>query len=143
MVAWGLTMAAFHTHLPLKVYAVDLFKCLISAFIMRSSACTINDIFDRKMDAGVGKFLLWRNPYHNLNSRQSAVVFVLSRVAASLCLQPRSISLCNTPSESSSLPQLSLDWRKCSVIKLLRKVANPQIAFTLLCCSSSQCKAFL
>ncbi|KAH6903307.1 4-hydroxybenzoate polyprenyl transferase [Coprinopsis sp. MPI-PUGE-AT-0042] len=51
--AWGLTMAAFHMHLPLQVYAVGILKCLIGAFIMRSSACTINDIFDREMDAGV------------------------------------------------------------------------------------------
>lgn len=51
--AWGLTMAAYSSSLPLGNYCVDLVKCLIGAFIMRSSACTINDIFDRKMDAGV------------------------------------------------------------------------------------------
>ncbi|KAF9531195.1 UbiA prenyltransferase family-domain-containing protein [Crepidotus variabilis] len=49
--AWGLTMAAYREQLPLDVYAFDLVKCLFSAFIVRSSACTINDIFDRKMDA--------------------------------------------------------------------------------------------
>lgn len=54
--AWGLTMAAYSSSLPLANYCVDLVKCLIGAFIMRSSACTINDIFDRKMDAGVGAF---------------------------------------------------------------------------------------
>jgi len=51
--AWGLTMCAYATNLPLKVYAFDLVKCLVGAFIIRSSACTVNDIFDRKMDAGV------------------------------------------------------------------------------------------
>ncbi|KIJ96598.1 hypothetical protein K443DRAFT_682224 [Laccaria amethystina LaAM-08-1] len=51
--AWGLTMAAYSSGLPIGNYCVDLVKCLIGAFIMRSSACTINDIFDRKMDAGV------------------------------------------------------------------------------------------
>jgi 4-hydroxybenzoate polyprenyltransferase len=50
-------MAAYATNLPLGVYAFDLAKCLVAAFIVRSSACTINDIFDRKMDAGVGQCL--------------------------------------------------------------------------------------
>jgi 4-hydroxybenzoate polyprenyltransferase len=54
--AWGLTMAAFTTNLPLKTYAIEFFKYMLSAFILRSSACTINDIFDRKMDAGVGEY---------------------------------------------------------------------------------------
>ncbi|KAF8153319.1 UbiA prenyltransferase family [Crassisporium funariophilum] len=51
--AWGLTMAAYRTSLPIKSHNLALFKCLLWAFILRSSACTINDIFDRKMDAGV------------------------------------------------------------------------------------------
>jgi len=51
--AWGLTMAAHKTALPIQYYAPDLAKCLFGAFIMRSSACTINDIFDKDMDAGV------------------------------------------------------------------------------------------
>ncbi|KAJ6471948.1 UbiA prenyltransferase family [Mycena sanguinolenta] len=51
--AWGLTMAAYTTGLPLNAYCTELAKCLIGAFVIRSSACTINDIFDRKLDAGV------------------------------------------------------------------------------------------
>ncbi|KAL0573566.1 hypothetical protein V5O48_007526 [Marasmius crinis-equi] len=51
--AWGLTMAAYSSKLPLEEYGLDLLKCLFGAFIVRSSACTINDIFDRDMDAGV------------------------------------------------------------------------------------------
>ncbi|CAA7263365.1 unnamed protein product [Cyclocybe aegerita] len=51
--AWGLTMAAYRTGLPINSYGFELFKCFVGAFILRSSACTINDIFDRKMDAGV------------------------------------------------------------------------------------------
>ncbi|KAF7375362.1 4-hydroxybenzoate polyprenyltransferase, mitochondrial [Mycena sanguinolenta] len=51
--AWGLTMAAYATGLPLSVYLLHLAKAFIHAFLLRSSACTINDIFDRKMDAGV------------------------------------------------------------------------------------------
>ncbi|KAJ7642989.1 UbiA prenyltransferase family [Mycena polygramma] len=50
---WGLTMAAYTTGLPLHVYFAHVAKALVSAFLLRSSACTINDIFDRKMDAGV------------------------------------------------------------------------------------------
>ncbi|KAF8173241.1 UbiA prenyltransferase family-domain-containing protein [Mycena galopus ATCC 62051] len=51
--AWGLTMAAYATRLPLGAYCAHLAKALVHAFLLRSSACTINDIFDRKMDAGV------------------------------------------------------------------------------------------
>ncbi|KAJ7231410.1 UbiA prenyltransferase family-domain-containing protein [Mycena haematopus] len=51
--AWGLTMAAYTTGLPLSAYLTRLGKTLIHAFLLRSSACTINDIFDRNMDAGV------------------------------------------------------------------------------------------
>jgi 4-hydroxybenzoate polyprenyltransferase len=55
-VAWGLTMAAFATNLRLETYGIELSKCMLGAFFLRSSACTINDIFDRKMDAGVGEY---------------------------------------------------------------------------------------
>ncbi|KAF8965820.1 UbiA prenyltransferase family-domain-containing protein [Flammula alnicola] len=51
--AWGLTMAAFRIQLSLRIYTIELLKCLMGAFILRSSACTVNDILDRKMDAGV------------------------------------------------------------------------------------------
>ncbi|KAG6873397.1 hypothetical protein C0995_016207 [Termitomyces sp. Mi166 len=51
--AWGLTMAAFATGLPLQLYGGYLLECFIGAFLLRSSACTVNDIFDREMDAGV------------------------------------------------------------------------------------------
>ncbi|KAJ7272422.1 UbiA prenyltransferase family-domain-containing protein [Mycena rebaudengoi] len=51
--AWGLTMAAYTTSLPLSIYVLSLAKALVGAFLLRSSACTINDIFDREMDAGV------------------------------------------------------------------------------------------
>ncbi|KAJ2916187.1 hypothetical protein MD484_g4199, partial [Candolleomyces efflorescens] len=52
--AWGLTMAAYRTRMPLAHYGMDALKSLAAAFILRASACTINDIFDRKVDAGVG-----------------------------------------------------------------------------------------
>ena len=52
--AWGLTMAAFKVNLPLASYGFEIVKCFMGAFILRSSACTVNDIIDRNMDAGVG-----------------------------------------------------------------------------------------
>ncbi|PPQ96324.1 hypothetical protein CVT26_005687 [Gymnopilus dilepis] len=51
--AWGLTMAAYRMHLPLDRYADKLLDCLIGAFLLRGSACTVNDIFDRHVDVGV------------------------------------------------------------------------------------------
>lgn len=51
--AWGLTMAAYRVKLDLTTYWKELAKCIIAAFIVRSSACTINDIFDREYDARV------------------------------------------------------------------------------------------
>ncbi|KAI0062575.1 4-hydroxybenzoate polyprenyl transferase [Artomyces pyxidatus] len=51
--AWGLTMAAYHINLDLTTYWMELAKFLVAAFIVRGSACTINDIFDREFDAGV------------------------------------------------------------------------------------------
>jgi len=54
LLAWGLTLSAYRTRLPLAVYGLDLIKCIVGAFLLRSSACTVNDIFDRDVDAGVG-----------------------------------------------------------------------------------------
>ena len=50
-------MAAYHTSLDLQTFWIEMFKFLIAAFIVRGSACTINDIFDRNFDAGVGAFI--------------------------------------------------------------------------------------
>ncbi|KAF7328083.1 4-hydroxybenzoate polyprenyltransferase, mitochondrial [Mycena kentingensis (nom. inval.)] len=51
--AWGLTMAAYHSQPSYQQYAISLGQALVGAFLLRSSACTINDIFDKNMDAGV------------------------------------------------------------------------------------------
>ena len=56
MLAWSLTMSAFRTGINPMTYSVQLFKCYLAAFIVRCSACTVNDIVDRNMDMGVGKF---------------------------------------------------------------------------------------
>ena len=47
-------MAAYHTSLDLQTYWVEMFKFLIASLLVRGSACTINDIFNRNFDAGVG-----------------------------------------------------------------------------------------
>lgn len=48
-------MSAFRTGVDPTAYSAQLFKCYIAAFIVRSSACTVNDIVDRDMDMGVGE----------------------------------------------------------------------------------------
>jgi 4-hydroxybenzoate polyprenyltransferase len=50
-------MAAYHTSLDLRIFWTEIFKLFVAAFIVRSTACAINDVFDRKFDAGVGKFI--------------------------------------------------------------------------------------
>lgn len=55
LLAWGLTMAAYRTDMPIKDYWWSMLNCVFGAIILRTSACTINDILDRKVDAGVGK----------------------------------------------------------------------------------------
>ena len=47
-------MGAYHTSLDLTTFWTEMLKFLGAAFIIRGSACTINDIFDRNFDAGVG-----------------------------------------------------------------------------------------
>jgi 4-hydroxybenzoate polyprenyltransferase len=46
-------MATYHAHLPVPqtVYMLTLFG--VGAFIMRGAGCTINDMWDRKIDAKV------------------------------------------------------------------------------------------
>ncbi|XP_006455082.1 hypothetical protein AGABI2DRAFT_226364 [Agaricus bisporus var. bisporus H97] len=53
--AWGLTMAAYRTKMPLQDYWWSMLNCTFGAIILRTSACTINDIFDRELDAGVAR----------------------------------------------------------------------------------------
>lgn len=47
-------MAAYHTGLDLQTYWTEMLKFLVASTLVRGSACTINDIFDRNFDAGVG-----------------------------------------------------------------------------------------
>lgn len=46
-------MAAYTKKIPLGHFAILLLKVTVAAFLMRASACTINDILDRNFDAQV------------------------------------------------------------------------------------------
>ncbi|PAV19346.1 prenyltransferase [Pyrrhoderma noxium] len=50
---WGLAMAAYANKTPFPLLITLLVKTVFGAFILRSSACTINDIFDRDFDRAV------------------------------------------------------------------------------------------
>ncbi|RHZ72573.1 hypothetical protein Glove_242g73 [Diversispora epigaea] len=47
---WSITMATYQAHLPITqtIYMLTLFG--VGAFIMRGAGCTINDMWDRKID---------------------------------------------------------------------------------------------
>jgi 4-hydroxybenzoate polyprenyltransferase len=51
-------MAAYHRDLAVERYAAELLKAYLIAFIMRSFACTVNDICDYEFDAQVGAWVL-------------------------------------------------------------------------------------
>ncbi|CAI2173498.1 18931_t:CDS:2 [Funneliformis geosporum] len=50
---WSITMATYHTQLAVSqtIYTLALFG--VGAFIMRGAGCTINDMWDRKIDSKV------------------------------------------------------------------------------------------
>ncbi|EJC99728.1 UbiA prenyltransferase [Fomitiporia mediterranea MF3/22] len=50
---WGLGMASYTSRTPFVEILPLLLKTVFGAFIIRSPACTVNDIFDRKFDAAV------------------------------------------------------------------------------------------
>ncbi|TFK37748.1 4-hydroxybenzoate polyprenyl transferase [Crucibulum laeve] len=49
----GMTFGAYRTNMPVEQYPTAFLQCVFAAFISRSAACTINDILDKNMDAGV------------------------------------------------------------------------------------------
>ncbi|KAJ7061046.1 4-hydroxybenzoate polyprenyl transferase [Mycena amicta] len=75
--AWGLTMAAYSTHTSPNVYAAGLAKALVGAFLLRSSACTVNDIFDREMDAGVERTKSRPLPSGRISVRAASLYLLL------------------------------------------------------------------
>lgn len=63
-------MAAYATRAPPAAYACALGKTLVGAFLLRSAACTVNDIVDRDVDAGVGASLHCSAPFPRLTPRR-------------------------------------------------------------------------
>lgn len=53
--AWSITMASFALETPLTTPLTYLSLFGIGAFIMRGAGCTINDMWDRRLDKAVGK----------------------------------------------------------------------------------------
>ncbi|KAF5319203.1 hypothetical protein D9619_008538 [Psilocybe cf. subviscida] len=74
--AWGLTMAAFRTHLPLKYYIPNLLRYLAAAIIIRSCGCTVNDIVDRNIDGNVSRTKKRPLPSGRISVR-SALLFLV------------------------------------------------------------------
>lgn len=50
---WSITLAAHAQHLPSSLLAWNVFLFGSGAFIMRGAGCTINDMWDRRLDAKV------------------------------------------------------------------------------------------
>ncbi|KIL63883.1 hypothetical protein M378DRAFT_127200 [Amanita muscaria Koide BX008] len=78
--AWGLTMAAYRVELPLKQYWVELLKYLFGAFILRASAVTINDIFDRDVDAKVERTKLRPLPSGRISVFAASVYLIIQYI---------------------------------------------------------------
>ena len=51
-------MASFASHAPILTSVKYLSLFGIGALIMRGAGCTINDMWDRNLDKGVGEFML-------------------------------------------------------------------------------------
>ncbi|GAA5919782.1 hypothetical protein JCM1841_005855 [Sporobolomyces salmonicolor] len=53
--AWGITMAAYHSALPVSGWAWNLALFGTGALVMRGAGCTINDLWDRNIDKKVDR----------------------------------------------------------------------------------------
>ena len=49
-------MAAYAMNVPLSVPLTYIGAFGLGSILMRSAACTVNDVVDRKLDASVGMF---------------------------------------------------------------------------------------
>jgi 4-hydroxybenzoate polyprenyltransferase len=55
VVAWSITMASYALNLPITTPLTYLILFGVGAFVMRGAGCTINDMWDRNLDKGVGE----------------------------------------------------------------------------------------
>jgi hypothetical protein len=68
-IAWSITMASYALNLPITTPLMYLSLFGVGAFIMRGAGCTINDMWDRNLDKGVGESPLpypthgWKSSY--------------------------------------------------------------------------------
>ena len=53
--AWSITLASQYTGAPLSVAVTNLVLFGVGAFVMRGAGCTINDMWDTRMDRLVGE----------------------------------------------------------------------------------------
>ena len=54
-IAWSITMASYALNLPITTPLTYLGLFGVGAFVMRGAGCTINDMWDRNLDKGVGE----------------------------------------------------------------------------------------
>jgi hypothetical protein len=55
LAAWSITMASYALHLPYTAPLTYLTIFGVGALVMRGAGCTINDMWDRKLDKNVGE----------------------------------------------------------------------------------------
>lgn len=54
LIAWSITMASYALETPLTTPLTYLSLFGIGAIIMRGAGCTINDMWDKRLDKAVG-----------------------------------------------------------------------------------------
>ena len=54
-IAWSITMASYALNLPITTPLTYLGLFGVGALVMRGAGCTINDMWDRNLDKGVGE----------------------------------------------------------------------------------------
>lgn len=56
---WSITLASQFTGAPISVWLTNLALFGVGSFVMRSAGCTINDMWDAKIDAKVGMYTVF------------------------------------------------------------------------------------
>ena len=64
--AWSITMASYALQMPWTTPLTYLSLFGVGALVMRGAGCTINDLWDRKLDKAVGEFVL-SAAYHSID----------------------------------------------------------------------------
>lgn len=53
---WSITLASHFTGAPISVWLTNLALFGVGSFVMRGAGCTINDMWDAKIDAKIGTY---------------------------------------------------------------------------------------